>query len=320
MKALVLNAADIPLSVQEVPDPVPGDGEVVVDIAAAALNHRDVWITRGKYPGIKFPAILGSDGAGWLEGRRVLIDPDLLWGDNRVFKSKAFHILGLPTQGAFASRVAIPRANVHEIPSHLSMEQAAALPLAGVTAYRSLFYRAALKAGEKVLISGIGGGVAVTAFQFARAAGAEVYVTSGAAEKIVRATAMGAMGGVNYLEEGWAKQLQEMAGGFDVIVDSAAGPGFPDLVSLLDPGGRIVIYGGTRGPIPGLNPQQIFWRQISIMGSTMGHAADFAEMIAFVDRHKIVPVVDSVFPLAEGQAAFHRMAQGVQFGKIVLQI
>ncbi len=320
MKALVLSAADAPLTVEELPDPVPGVGEVVVDIAAAALNHRDVWITKGKYPGIKFPAILGSDGAGWLEGRRVLLDPGFHWGEDPNAQSKAYHILGLPSHGAFATRVAIPRANVYEVPAHLNMEQAAALPLAGLTAYRALFFRAALKAGEKVLITGIGGGVALFAFQFARAAGAEVFVSSGSDEKLARALAMGAAAGVNYQTEGWARQLKELAGGFDIIIDSAAGPGFPDLVSLLNPSGRIVLYGGTRGPIPNLNPQQIFWRQLNIMGSTMGNPTDFADMVAFVSKHKIEPVVDSVFPLEEGQAAFERMAGGVQFGKIVLRV
>ena len=320
MKALVLTAADTALSVREIPDPVAREGEVVVDIAAGALNHRDVWITKGKYPGIRFPAVLGSDGAGWLEGERVLVNPSLLWGDNPFAQSKDYHILGLPTQGTFAARVAVPRANVLKVPAHLSMEQAAAIPLAGLTAYRALFSRAGLQSGERVLISGVGGGVALFAFQFALATGAEVYVTSGSDEKIGSALEMGASGGANYKQAEWSRQLKAETGGFEVIIDSAAGPGFPDLLSLLQPGGRIVLYGGTRGAIPNLNPQQIFWRQINIMGSTMGHPQEFADMVAFIDQHRIVPVVDSVFPLSEGQAAFERMAKGLQFGKIVLQI
>jgi len=320
MKALVLHETGSPLKVGELPDPRPGEGEVVVDIAAAALNHRDVWITQGKYPGIKFPVVLGSDGAGWAEGKRVFLNPSLQWGENPAAQSKAYHILGLPTQGAFASRLAIPVLNVAEIPAHLTMEQAAAVPLAGLTAYRALFTRAGLREGERVLISGIGGGVALFVFQFARAMGAEISVTSGSDEKLARALEMGARSGVNYKRDGWAKELRETVGGFDLIADSAAGPGFPDLVSLLNPGGRIVLYGGTCGPIPGLNPQQLFWRQVSILGSTMGHHGDFAAMVDFVGRHRIVPVVDSVFPLEEGQAAFDRLAAGVQFGKIVLQI
>lgn len=320
MKALVLAAADSPLEVREMPDPTPGEGEVVVDLAAAALNHRDVWITKGKYPGIRFPAILGSDGAGWLEGRPVLLNPSFDWGGNPAAQAKEYHILGLPGQGTMAGKLAIPREQVFDAPAHLSMQQAAAIPLAGLTAYRALFSRARLVAGEKVLVSGVGGGVALFALQFALAAGATVFVTSGSDHKIEKARQMGAAGGVSYKTEDWAKQLREMAGGFDVVIDSAAGPGFPDLVSLLLPAGRIVLYGGTRGPIPSLNPQQLFWRQLNIMGSTMGHAGEFADMLALINRHRIVPVVDTVFPLAEGQAAFDRMEQGLQFGKIVLDI
>lgn len=320
MRALVLSSAEAPLSVQEFPDPVPREGEVVVDLAAGALNYRDVWITKGKYPGIHFPVVLGSDGAGWLNGKPVLLNPSLQWGDNPAAQGKSYHILGLPTTGTFAERIAIPAENVFDIPAHLTMEQAAAIPLGGLTAYRALFSRANLQPGERVLISGIGGGVALFVFQFARAAGAEVYVTSSSAEKIARAVDMGAKGGANYREEGWSGRLKAEAGGFDVIIDSAAGPGFPDLMSLLLPAGRIVLYGGTRGPIPNLNPQQLFWRQLNILGSTMGHPGEFADMIAFIDRHRIVPAVDSVFPLTNGQAAFDRMANGLQFGKIVLQI
>ena len=320
MKALVLSEAEAPLTLQEFPDPVPREGEVVVDLAAGALNHRDVWITRGKYPGIRYPAVLGSDGAGWLDGKRVLLNPSLQWGNNPDAQDKSYHILGLPTAGTFAARVAIPKENIFEVPAHLSMEQAAAIPLAGLTAYRALFSRAGLQPGERVLISGIGGGVAVFACQFALAAGAEVFVTSGSEEKIARAVEMGAKDGANYREEGWAGSLKTKFGGFHVIVDSAAGPGFTDLISLLLPAGRIVLYGGTRGSIPNLNPQQLFWKQLNILGSTMGHAREFADMVAFIVRHRIVPVVDSVFSLSNGQAAFDRMANGLQFGKIVLQI
>ena len=320
MKALVLTAAGAPLEVLDFPDPIPKEGEVIVDIEAGALNHRDVWITKGQYPGIHYPSILGSDGAGFLDGKRVLLNPSLQWGDDPAVQGEKYNILGLPAQGTFATRIAVPRTHVLEAPAHLSMEQTAAVPLAGLTAYRALFTRAKLKAGERVLISGIGGGVALFAGQFALATGAEVFVTSGSDEKIDRAVKMGAEDGVNYQLEGWAKKLKTRSGGFDVIIDSAAGPGFTDLVSLLRPAGRVVLYGGTRGAIPKLNPQQIFWRQINIMGSTMGNDREFADMLAFIDRHRISPVVDSIYPLSKGQAAFERMEQSLQFGKIILQV
>jgi zinc-binding alcohol dehydrogenase/oxidoreductase len=320
MKALVFSAADAPLTVQDWPEPQPKEGEIVVDVAAAALNHRDVWITKGLYPGIRFPAIMGSDGAGWLEGKCVVFNPSFNWGDNPAAQGKDYHILGLPTQGTFATRLAIPASHVAEAPTHLSMEEAAALPLAGLTAYRALFTRAALRAEEKVLIGGIGGGVALFAMQFALAHGAEVFVTSGSDEKIARAMEMGARGGANYRQENWANTLKSQAGGFDVVIDGAGGPGFADLVSLLNPGGRIAIYGATKGTLPELNPRTIFWRQLSILGSTMGHERDFSDMIDFVAKHRITPVVDQIFPLEEGQAAFNRMAEGRQFGKILLRL
>jgi len=320
MKALVLSAADAPLGVQELPDPIPQAGEVVVDIAAAALNHRDVWITKGLYPGIRFPAVLGSDGAGWLEGKCVVFNPSFNWGDNPAVQGRDYHILGLPTQGTFATRLAIAVSYVVEAPPHLSMEEAAALPLAGLTAYRALFTRSALRPGEKALISGIGGGVALFAMQFALAQGAEVFVTSSSDEKIARALEMGAHGGANYGRDGWVNTLKSQASGFDVVIDGAGGPGFADLVSLLNLGGRIAIYGATRGTLPELNPRTIFWRQLSILGSTMGHERDFSDMIDFVAQHRITPVVDQVFSLEEGQAAFTRMAEGRQFGKILLRL
>jgi NADPH:quinone reductase-like Zn-dependent oxidoreductase len=206
------------------------------------------------------------------------------------------------------------------MPAHLSFEEAAALPLAGLTAYRALFSRAQLQAGEKVLISGIGGGVALFACQFAIAAGAEVYVTSSAQEKIDKAIRMGAKGGANYTEEKWAKPFGKAVGGFDVIIDSAAGDGFGNLVKLCNPGARIVIYGGTRGPWNGVSPQIVFWKQLNIMGSTMGSSEEFQAMIDFVSRHKIIPIIDGIYPIEKAAEAFDRMNQGLQFGKIVLTI
>lgn len=320
MKALVLNELHQPFDFQEVEMPVPAPGEVLVRLHAAAFNRRDWWITRGQYSKIKLPAILGSDGAGEYRGRAVLINPSLDWGDDPACQGKSYRILGLPENGTFAEYIRVPRKNLAPMPRHLSWEQAAALPLAGLTAYRCLFTRCRLRAGERVLISGVGGGVALTAMQFALAAGAEVFVTSGSAEKIEKAVQMGARGGANYREEGWDKQLKEQAGGFDVVVDSAGGDGFAALLTLCNPAARIGVYGGSLGKINGLSPQILFWKQISILGSTMGTQAEFRKMLAFVERHEIVPAVDSVFPLEQGNAALNRMDESGQFGKIVLRI
>lgn len=318
MFALLLKALHTPLSYESVSDPEPQKGEVVVALRSAALNHRDVYIRQGLYAGIRCPVILGSDGAGEYRGRPVIINPGMQWGDNAAFQSKDFHILGMPGNGTFAEMVTVPKAQIHPKPDHLTWEQAAALPLAGVTAWRVLFRRCACTPGQRVLISGIGGGAALMAMQFAIATRASVWVTSGSDEKIERATALGAKGGVNYRQSEWDKRLRQEAGGFDIIIDAAGGEGFPALVGLCNPGGRIGIFGGTAGKISQLSPQVIFWKQISIHGSTMGSPSDFKEMLRLVVRQEIVPVVDSVFSLTEGNAAFERMEKGEQFGKIVL--
>ncbi|MEO1626039.1 MAG: zinc-binding dehydrogenase [Bacteroidota bacterium] len=321
MHALILQKADQPLSYDSCDTPSPQEGQSLIRIHAAALNHRDVWITKGMYPGIVYPCILGSDGAGTTpDGREVIINPSLNWGDNPRAQGADYHILGLPSQGTFAEQLAIGDDKLVDKPGHLTFQQAAALPLAGLTAYRALFSRAQLQSGERVLISGVGGGVALFACQFALAAGAEVWVTSGSEEKIAKAVDMGAKGGMNYKTAKWGKALKAQSGLFDVVIDSGGGDGFGELVRLCAPGGRIAFYGGTRGNFPALSPQLLFWKQISLLGSTMGNDQEFADMVAFVEKHKIVPVVDSVFPIADGNAAFQRMDDGLQFGKIVLEL
>jgi zinc-binding alcohol dehydrogenase/oxidoreductase len=320
MQALVLESLHAPLTFRAVPEPVPAKGEVVVSVHASALNHRDLFITEGQYAGIQTPCILGSDGAGEWRGKKVVLYPALEWGTDKRFQGKNFRVLGMPDAGTFAAQITIPRGNVVEAPPHLSMIQAAALPLAGLTAWRTIFSRCKLQKGEKVLITGIGGGVALIALQLAKAAGAAVFVTSGSAEKLAQAQAAGAVHGENYREEGWEKRLKAASGGgFDVIIDSAAGDGFASFPALCLPGARIGFYGGTLGKVNGLSLQPVFWKQISLLGSTMGSPQEFKQMLAFVTRHEIVPIVDHVFALADGNAALDRMRTGQQFGKIVLQ-
>lgn len=321
MKALVLVAKDSPLMYEDVAQPQPEEGFSIVKLKAAALNHRDVWIQKGLYAGIKYPTILGSDGAGDLpDGSPVIINSGHYWGNNEAAQSKNFKILGLPDDGTFAEYVKVPNEALCPKPAHLTYEQAAAVPLAGVTAWRALMTKCQPQPNEKVLISGIGGGVALWALQLAVAQGCEVWVTSSSEEKIAEAQKLGAKGGANYRTEGWAKSLLEQSGGFDVIIDSAAGDGFTEFVGLCRPGGRIAFYGATTlGKITNLDPRRIFWNQLSIFGSTMGSAADFTAMVNFIDKHKIIPVVDSVFELRDGNAALQRMDEGKQFGKIVLK-
>lgn len=320
MHALFLTQLYQPLVFQQTDDPIPKDGEVLVQLQAAALNRRDWFIMQGQYPKIQLPVILGSDGAGSYEGKPVLIYPALDWGDNPAVQGKHFRVLGLPENGTFAEAICLPKENLAPMPEHLDWEQAAALPLAGLTAYRALFTRCQLKAGERVLISGVGGGVALLAMQFALAAGAEVFVSSGSAEKIQKAIHLGAKGGANYRDPDWDKNLKNQVGGFDVVIDSAGGDGFAALLNLCHPGARIGIYGGTLGKINQLSPQLLFWKQISILGSTMGTLEEFKLMLQFVEKHRIVPVVDAVFQLKEGNKALQYLGEGKQFGKVVLKI
>ena len=329
MKAAVLTEVKQPLVHQELPAPVAAPGQAVVRLKAAALNHRDLWTQLGLYPNITLPVTLGSDGAGtvtstgstadaaWI-GREVIVNPSLDWGDDHGAQGPKFRILGLPDNGTFAEQLLIPVANLAPKPAHLSWEEAAALPLAGLTAWRALFTRARLKTGERVLVTGVGGGAAQFALQFALAAGAQAWVTSGSPEKIERAKALGAAGGVNYREAGWAQALEKQAGRFAVIVDSAGGEGFARLVDLTSPGGRLVFFGATTGNPPGLDLRKCFFRQINLLGTTMGSPADFAGMTRLVENKKIVPVVDRVFPLEAADAALRHMEAGAQFGKIVL--
>jgi zinc-binding alcohol dehydrogenase/oxidoreductase len=331
MKATVLTEVKKPLVLHEVPDLTAAPGQAVVRLKAAALNHRDLWTQLGLYPGIKLPITLGSDGAGtvtavgspgdqsWV-GREVIINPALGWGADPRAQGPDFRILGLPDNGTFAEQVAIPVANLAPKPAHLSWEQAAALPLAGLTAWRALFTRAQLKSGERVLVTGVGGGAALFALQFAIAAGAEVWVTSSSPEKIARAQALGAKGGAKYRDTDWAATLQKQSGRFDVIVDSAGGDGFGSLIDLTAPGGRIVFFGATTGNPKALDMRKSFFRQINLLGTTMGSPADFAGMTKFVETHKITPVVDRVFPLDQADAALRHMEAAAQFGKIGLVI
>jgi len=330
MKAIVLEGPDRPLVFKEVDKPSLTPGEALVQIKAAALNRRDYWITIGKYAGIKYPTILGSDGAGivaevgadadkHLIGREVIINPGYGWGDSPDFQSPDFKILGLPDDGTFAEYVKVRVEHLHAKPTHLTWEQAAAVPLAGLTVYRALFTKGKAKKGDKVLITGVGGGTGAFALQWAVAAGCHVFVTSGSGEKIEQAKLLGASAGVNYKAQDWAEQLQHLSGGFDIIVDSALGDEFAKLPDICNPGGRIVIFGGTAGNIPALNGRKIFWRQLQIIGTMMGSPDDFTAMVGFLNKHQVIPVVDEVFPLADAARAVQKMEKSTQFGKIVLQ-
>lgn len=333
MQAVILRELGEPdrLRLETVPDPEPGPGEVRVRLAAAALNHRDVWIRRGRYARIRLPVVLGSDGVGEVDavgadvpsdlmGRRVVIDPSLGWGDDpRVQDPADYGILGMPRDGTYAEAVVVPAAQVHDCPVHLSDAEAAALPLAGLTAWRAVVSRGGLRSGQRVLVTGIGGGVAAFALLWARSLGAEVWVTSGDPAKIERAQEQGAAGGVSYREVDWGRTLVAAAGGeFDLIVDGAGGEGFASLVDVAAYGGCLVHYGATCGNPTGFDLRRVFWRQLDVRGTTMGNGGEFAAMLSHVGAKGLRPVIDQVFALSDAPAAHARMESAGQFGKIVL--
>ncbi|MCC6191967.1 MAG: zinc-binding dehydrogenase [Anaerolineales bacterium] len=330
MKALLLASLVTPddLRLADVPMPEPASGEVLVRLRAAALNHRDLHMFNFEP---ERACILGSDGAGvvaavgagvtgWTPGAEVLLNPSLQWGDRQDTYGAGWSILGWPRDGTLAEAIALPAECVFAKPPHLSFEEASALPLAGLTAYRALAARARVGAGETVLVHGIGGGVALFALQFARALGARVMVTSTSNDKLARAQALGAELGVNSRTVDWAAAARDWTGGagVDVVVESLGGDYFARSLEALRLGGRLVTFGRTVDTRSNIDLHLLFWHQLSLLGSTMGSPADFARMLALVSEHHIRPVIDSVWPLEDGCHAFERLAQGKQFGKIVL--
>lgn len=310
------------LLVEDVPIPEPGDGEVRVRISRAALNHRDVFITQGKYPGIELPRILGSDGCGVVDtgpraGLRVVIDPMLDWGENPHVWSEGSSLLGMPRDGTFAEYVCVPERNVYPAPAELSDDEAAALPLAGLTAYRAAVTRGRLTKDDTLLITGIGGGVQTFVLLFAKQIGARVVVTSSSDEKLARAKALGADEGLNYkADPDWHKAAKKM--GIDIAVDSAGGETFARVIDLVKTGGRVVTYGGTTGNAT-IRPFSIFWRHLDVLGTSMGSPQDFAGMLSCFESG-LKPVIDRVYPMEEAAAAAQRMDDAQQFGKIILKI
>jgi zinc-binding alcohol dehydrogenase/oxidoreductase len=336
MKAIRLHKLEVPdeLVYEDVPEPEPGPGETIVRLRAAALNRRDLFATQGQYPGVTpdiLPKIPGSDGSGEVvargdgaegpgEGTEVVINPALYWGDDPRVPGKEYRILGLPDDGTFAQFIKMPSDHVFPKPSHLSHEEAAALPLAALTAYRALVTRGGVMEGETVLVPGVGGGVATILVQIASALGARVFVTSGSNEKIEDAKKLGAEGGVNYKAENWSKELKSMTGGVDLSIDHVGGDAFNALVSLAKPGGRIVVFGATAGPTPKMMTIRIALKHLDVFGTAMGTAEEFGAMLDLYAEHGLRPKVNETFALENIAPALHLMEEGSGMGKIVLDI
>lgn len=333
MKALILEATDGPGSARlaQVPQPRPAFGEVSVALRAAALNHRELWISRGLYPGMTLPTILGADGAGIVEavgegvsadfvGREVVLYPGLGWGSDERFPEAGFGLLGMPGPGTLAETICVPASNVFAKPPHLDFMQAASLPVAALTAFRAVAVKARLSPGENVLITGVGGGVATFALLFAHALGANVYVTSGSPEKLERARACGAQAGFDYREADWGKQLRTASGGVDVVIDGSPASAYAAYGRALRMGSRVVLYGSTGGAGVTVSAPDLFLRHASIIGTAMGSPADFQAMLDFVNVHAIMPLVDRVFDFAKAPEALLHLDSGAGFGKVVVEI
>jgi zinc-binding alcohol dehydrogenase/oxidoreductase len=315
MKAIRIHEDGGPdvLRFEDAPDPEPLDGEVVVELRAVSLNHLDIWIRKG-LPSVPKPRILGADGAGVIAGtdERVVINPAIMT-DGKM------HIVGETMDGTHAERIAVPRAYVHPIPDGLSFEEAAAFPLVFMTAYRMLVTRAHLQQGEWVLIWGIGGGVATAALAVAKALGANVIVTSSSDDKLDRARELGADAGVNHATGDVVAAVKERSGGgAHVIVDDVGEATWKRTLEAARAEARVVVCGATTGPNPPAALHRVWWKQLSILGSSMGTPEDFQGAYDLIAAGKARPVVDRVFPLAEARAAHERLEAGAQLGKIVL--
>lgn len=332
MKAFVFRGSQQSNTIEDVAKPKPIKDQLLIRLHYAALNHRDLWILKEQSSVLNSSGvILGSDGAGVVEmvgvdadpswiGAEVIINPSLEWGDNPIVNGTSFKILGNPDHGTFAEYITISKKYVFEKPENLTLEESAALPLSGLTAYRALFSKARLRAKEKVLITGTGGAAALMALLYAVSYQARVYVTSGSADKIQKAKALGAINGFNYKESDWHLKAQQEAGGFDIIIDTAGGPDFQKLLDLAMPGGRIVNFGRTAGNIGELNTRLLYSKQLSIFGTTMGTRDEFLSMIDFIEGRKLKPIIDRVMPFAKLPEAFQYLESAEQFGKVVVKI
>lgn len=306
-------------------DPEPRPGEVCVDLVAAALNHRDRWLRIGGTASL--PAVLGSDGAGVVSalgedvegiavGEEVVINPALDWGESEEAPASGFRILGVPDQGTYAERIVVAAYQVRAKPPAYSWLEAAALPLAGLTAWRAVVTHAEAGPGRTILVPGAGGGVATFAVQIAAARGARVLVTSSSAEKIDRARKLGAEGGADYRDPDWPEQVAPV----DVVVDSVGAPVWEGALRALRLGGRLVNFGDTARAEAHLKLAKLYFGHLRIQGTTMGSPREFDALLEHVNGAAWRPVIDSVFPLAEAAAANARLEEPDRFGKIVLAI
>jgi NADPH:quinone reductase-like Zn-dependent oxidoreductase len=340
MRAATIRTHGGPEAVEllELPLPEAGVGQALIRVRAAALNHLDLWVRRG-WPGLKvaFPHVLGSDVAGlveavgpgvegWKAGDEVVINPSLGCGHCERCLAGAenlcrhFAILGEHVSGGQAEALVVPARNLFRKPANLSFEQAAAVPLTFLTAWHAVAVRAALRPGETILVHAAGSGVGVAAVQIAKLLGARVIATAGSDAKLARARALGADEVVNYETQDFLAEVKRLTGkkGVEVVFEHVGKATWEKSLLAAGIGGRIVTVGATTGHDPPTDLRQVFFRQLSVLGSTMGTAAELLQVLAFVEQGRLKPVVDRVLPLAEVRAAQALLSERAQFGKVVL--
>ncbi|WP_434401258.1 zinc-binding dehydrogenase [Planococcus sp. 11815] len=324
MKAFVMEAGQYKL--KDMPEPTAQPGEVVVKIRDAGVNRRDLGLLK-RYGDNPEALIIGSDGAGVVEslgegvtafevGDEVIINPALRWDENSDAPPAGFDILGMPDHGTFAEKIAISAEQLEKKPAHLSWEEAAGLALPALTGYRALFTKGQLKKGDTLFIPGAGSGVATFLIQFAKNAGATVIVTSRSEDKLAQAKEIGADIAIP-TDSDWVKELEGQT--IDLVIDSVGGATFNRSLDVLKKGGRIVIFGATTADNVDFNLRSFFYGQYQLFGSTMGSREELRDMIQHIEQHDTHPVVDRVFSLEEAQEAFDFLAEGKQFGKVVLR-
>ncbi|OXS77983.1 zinc-binding dehydrogenase [Domibacillus enclensis] len=315
------------VSYREIEEPLPGKGEVRIRLKAAGLNHRDLFVLK-RHKENEPPLIIGSDGAGIVEsvgegvtavkaGDEVIINPGLGWPDQSDAPPEGFEIVGLPFHGTFAKSITVPAENALPKPKHLSWEEAGVLSLAALTAYRALFTRGKVKPGMKVLIPGIGSGVATFLLQFAKAAGAAVYVTSRSKEKRQKALELGANKAIDSSAD-WNEALNGEK--MDLVIESVGAATFNQSLGQLRTGGTIVTFGASAGDDVTINLRTFFYGQFNMLGSTMGSGEELKDMLHFIEEHQIHPVMDRTYSLSEYQEAFTRLERAEQIGKIAFSI
>ena len=313
------------LRYEDVDDPVAGPGEVLVSLRAAALNHLDVWVRKG-LPSVPKPRILGADGAGVIAalgegvdgleiGQRVVVNPGIPH-DGRIT------VIGEHTNGTYCELKTLPAAQLYPLDDALSFEEGAAFPLVFETAYRMLVTKASLREDDWVLIWGIGGGVALAAFEIARALGARTIVTSSSAEKLEKARALGADLAVNHADADVVQAVKDATGGVgaNVVVETVGEATWERSLAAAAQEGRVVVCGATSGHSPPARLYRLWWKQLTVFGSTMGMPSDFEGAYELIRTGRARIHVDSVLPLADAPSAHERLESGAQFGKIVLAI